>query len=192
MLFPVLFVSLSIFCGLAASQEASSNQMKRAGLLSLRVLMSVLLMGTLLAEPACAAARTGAAAQGKETPARRENPERAIANVVRQLQFDLEASSRMGVLSNIDSAKFEDYPRFEDMVERLTREDALRVFFRQANNNVQEDRAQTTLDAEMELIRKDSAAPPERRRQQIVIDFELTTRGWRIVNITPRDFFRPL
>ena len=155
-------------------------------------LLGVLLMGTLLVEPACAAARTGSAAQGKETPTRRENPERAIANVVRQLQFDLEASSRMGVLSNIDSAKFEDYPRFEDMVERLTREDALRVFFRQANSNVQEDRAQTTIDAEMELTRKDSAAQPERRRQQIVIDFELTQRGWRIVNITPRDFFRPL
>ena len=98
----------------------------------------------------------------------------------------------MGVLSSIDSAKFEDYPRFEDMIDRLTREDALRVFFRQANSSVRDDRAQTTIDAEMELTRKDSAAPPERRRQQIVIDFELTPRGWRIVNITPREFFRPL
>jgi len=162
--------------------------MKRTGLLSLTVLTGVLLM----ALPACAAARTGPAAQGQEAPARRENPERAVANVVRQLQFDLEASSRMGVLSSIDSAKFEDYPRFEDMIDRLTREDALRVFFRQANSSVREDRAQTTIDAEMELTRKDSAAPPQRRRQQIVIDFELTSRGWRIVNISPRDFFRPL
>lgn len=166
--------------------------MNRVRLASLSVLTGVLLTGTLLVEPACAAARTGPAAQEQEAPARRENPERAIANVVRQLQFDLEASSRMGVLSNIDSAKFEDYPRFEDMVDRLTREDAVRVFFRQTTNSVRDDRAQTIIDAEMELTRKDSAAPPERRRQQIVIDFELTTRGWRIVNITPRDFFRPL
>ena len=163
--------------------------MNRAGMVSLSVLTGMLLMGTV--EPACAAARTGPAAQ-QEAPARRENPERAIANVVRQLQFDLEASSRMGVLSNIDSAKFEDYPRFEDMVDRLTREDAVRVFFRQTTNSVQENRAQSIIDAEMELTRKDSAAPPQRRRQQIVIDFELTTRGWRIVNITPRDFFQPL
>jgi len=167
--------------------------MKRTGIVSLSVLPGAFLAGALLISlPACAAARTGAAAQGKETPTRRENPERAIANVVRQLQFDLEASSRMGVLSNIDSAKFEDYPRFEDMVERLTREDTLRVFFRRANNNIQEDRAQTTIDAEMELSRKDSAAPAQRRRQQIVVDFELTQRGWRIVNITPRNFFQPL
>ena len=162
--------------------------MNRVGLVSL----SVLTVALLVVLPACAAARTGSAAQGQEAPERRENPERAIANVVRQLQFDLEGSSRMGVLSHIDSAKFEDYPRFEDMVDRLTREDALRVYFRQATNSVREDRAQTIIDAEMELTRKDSAAPPERRRQQIVIDFELTTRGWRIVNITPRDFFRPL
>ena len=75
---------------------------------------------------------------------------------------------------------------------RLTREDALRVFFRQVNNSIKEDSAQTMIDAEMELTRKDSARQPERRRQQLVIDFERTSRGWKIVNITPRDFFRPL
>ncbi len=158
-----------------------------------QVLATCLLAGALLVvTPACAAGRFGSAAQEGEAPARREDPERAIANIVRQLQFDLEGSSRMGVLSNIDSAKFEDYSRFEDMIDRLTRENALRVYFRQATNSVQEDRAQAIIDAEMELTRKDSAVPLERRRQQIVIDFELTPRGWRIVNITPRDFFRPL
>ena len=78
------------------------------------------------------------------------------------------------------------------MIDRLTREDALRVFFRQVSNSVKETSAQTMIDAEMELTRKDSASPPERRRQQLVIDFERTSRGWKIVNITPRDFFRPL
>ena len=165
----------------------------RARLFSWSVLMDALLMGVLLmALSVSTAGQARAAVQEQEAPARREDPERAIANVVRQMQFDLEAASRMGILSNIDSAKFEDYPRFEDMIERLTREDTVRVFFRQANNNIQGDRAQTMIDAEMELTRKDSAAPPQRRRQQIVIDFERTERGWRIVNITPRDFFRPL
>jgi len=32
----------------------------------------------------------------------------------------------------------------------------------------------------------------QRRRQQLVIDFQWTRRGWRITNITPRDYFRPL
>ena len=162
--------------------------MKHARSLALTFLVGVLvfpLLGT-------AAGRARQAREGQERPARREDPQRAIANLIRSMQTDLEAASRRGILSNIDSAKFEDYPRFEDMIDRLTREDALRVFFRQVNNSIKEDAAQTVIDAEMELTRKDSATPPERRRQQLVIDFERTTRGWKIVNITPRDFFRPL
>ena len=57
---------------------------------------------------------------------------------------------------------------------------------------IQEDGAQTILDAEMEMTRKDSAGAPERRRQQLARDFERTNRGWKIINITPREFFRPL
>ena len=143
--------------------------------------------------PAGAAGRARQARGGQEKPpAKQEDPERAMTNVIRQMQMDLEAASRRGILGNIDSAKFEDYPRFEDMVDRLTREDALRVYFRQVSHTVKEDAAQMIIDAEMELTRKDSASQPERRRQQIVIDFARTARGWKIINITPRDFFRPL
>ena len=162
--------------------------MKHARLLTLAFLLGVLWLPL----PGTAAGRARQARGGQEAPARREDPQRAIGNVIRQMQTDLEAASRRGILSNIDSTKFEDYPRFEDTIERLTREDALRVFFRQVNNSLKEDSAQTMIDAEMELTRKDSATQPERRRQQLVIDFERTTRGWKIVNITPRDFFRPL
>ena len=162
--------------------------MKHARLLAMAFLLGVLLLPL----PAAAAGRARQARGGQEAPARRDDPERAISNVIRQIQMDLEAASRRGILSNIDSAKFQDYPRFEDMIDRLTREDALRVFFRQVSNSVKETSAQTTIDAEMELTRKDSASPPERRRQQLVIDFERTSRGWKIVNITPREFFRPL
>jgi len=108
------------------------------------------------------------------------------------MQLDMEGGSSRGVLSNIDNAKFDDYPRFEDLIEGLTRQDNLRVYFRQNNISIKEDSAQVILDAEMELSRKDSAAPPTRRSQQIVIDFESTSRGWKIINITPRDFFSPL
>jgi hypothetical protein len=133
-----------------------------------------------------------AAAQRGEQPAKQEDPARAIAQLVRDMQMDLEGSSSTGLLGKIDNAKFADYPRFQDMVERLTREDTLRVFFRQTTNSVNEDTAQTILDAEMEMTRKDSAVPAEHRKQQITIDLERTSRGWKITNITPRDFFQPL
>jgi hypothetical protein len=133
-----------------------------------------------------------ASAQRGEQPAKQEDPARAIAQLVRDMQMDLEGSSSTGVLSKIENAKFADYPGFQDMVERLTREDTLRVFFRQTTNSVKEDTAQTILDAEMEMTRKDSAVPAERRNQQITVDLERTSRGWKITNITPRDFFQPL
>jgi len=114
------------------------------------------------------------------------------SNLIRQMQMDLEAASSRGILSNIDSSKFDDYPRFQDMIERLARENILRVYFRQVSNSIQVDREQTILDAEMEMTRKDSDRAPQRRRQQLALDFERTSQGWKIINITPREFFRPL
>jgi hypothetical protein len=80
------------------------------------------------------------------------------------------------------------------MVERLMREDTLRVHFRTAFTAppTGQGKAQTTLDADMELTRKDGVGQLNRRKQQLVIEFEYTRRGWKIVNLTPRSFFQPL
>ena len=66
----------------------------------------------------------------KEEGGKKQDPERALTQLIRGMQADLESSSSRSFLSNIDSAKFDDYPRFEDMIERLGREDTLRVYFR--------------------------------------------------------------
>ena len=129
---------------------------------------------------------------GKEEGGKKQDPERALTQLIRGMQVDLESSSSNGFLSSIDSAKFDDYPRFQDMIERLTREDTLRVNFRQSSHSIHKSNAQTIVDADMEISRNNSAGQRDRRHQQIVIDFELTSRGWKIVNITPRDFFSPL
>lgn len=145
-----------------------------------------------LALPLKISAGTMQGKSGKEDGGKKQDPERALSNLIRGMQMDLEGGSSRGVLSAIDNAKFDDYPRFEDLIEGLAREDNLRVYFRQDSISIKADSAQVILDAEMELSRKDSNAPPTRRSQQIVIDFEATSRGWKIINITPRDFFSPL
>lgn len=119
---------------------------------------------------------------------------REVTRMLRDMQFALEGGSSRSFLNLIDSAKFDDYPRFEDAVERLMREDTIRAFFRQVTTspNAAEGKAQTIVDAEMELGRKDAAGQLQRRRQQLVLDFERTRRGWRIINITPRNYFDPL
>jgi len=131
---------------------------------------------------------------GGERPVEMKDLNREVSRIIRELQFALEGGSARSVLELVDSAKFDDYPRFEDMVERLTREDSIRAFFRQVHTapSLAEGKAQTILDAEMELSRKDGAGQLTRRRQQLVLDFEHSRRGWRIVNITPRDYFQPL
>ena len=139
---------------------------------------------------------SGYSADGQETDREQtaaiEEPAQAIARVIRQMKMNLEGSSSRGFLLNIHAAKFEDYPRFEEMIERLLREDVLRVYFRQVSNSIQQDISRTILDAELEITRKDSAGRLERRRGQITLHLERISEGWKITNITPRDFFRPL
>ena len=91
---------------------------------------------------------------------------REITRILRDLQFALEGGSARGFLSLIDSAKFDDYLRFEDMVERLMREDAIRAYFRQltSSSSPAEGKAQTVVEAEMELGRKDAAGQLQQRR----------------------------
>ena len=134
------------------------------------------------------------AGQKRQGPSEPKNAQREIARILRDLQFALEGGSAQGVLSLIDAAKFRDYARFQDTVERLLREDTLRVYFRQVSGSwsATETRARSRVDAEMQLARKDAVGQTGRRRQQVELQLERTQRGWRITNITPRAFFEPL
>lgn len=155
-------------------------------------LLAILVAAVATAQPCFVSASGMQKKAGKQKESKEQDPERAIANLVQGMQLDLESSSSGGFLSKLDPAKFKDYARFEEMIEQLTGEDTLRVYFRQDSTSVKGDTVQTLIDAEMEMTRKDAATPPERRRRQLVIDFERTSRGWRIINLAPRDFFQPL
>ena len=122
-----------------------------------------------------------------------KDAQRDLARILRDMQMALEGSSPRSFLGYVDSTKFDDYPRFEDMVERLLREDTIRAYFRTVfNTPPKQNKAQMMVDGEMEVGRKDGVGQLQRRKQQLVIDFEYTRRGWKIVNITPRDYFQPL
>lgn len=125
-----------------------------------------------------------------------KNTERDLNRLVKDLQFALEGGSSRGFLNYFDSAKFDDYPRFEDMVERLMRQDSLRVNFRTAFSAPPSGQApgksQMTIDGDMEVARKDAVGQVTRRRMQLVVEFQYTKRGWRITNLTPRNYFEPL
>ena len=133
--------------------------------------------------------------QGSDEPLPEpKDSERQLSRLVRDLQFALEGGSARSFLENFNSGKFDDYPRFEDMVERLMREDTIRVHFRTVFTAPPsgQGKAQMALDGDMELGRKDGAGQLTRRRQQVVVEFEYTRRCWKIINLTPRDYFQPL
>jgi hypothetical protein len=128
--------------------------------------------------------------EGSSQPA---DLDRGIARLLRDLQFALEGGSAHGVLSLIDSAKFEDYRRFEDRIERLVRQNTIRAYFAQVSSEwlAQERKVRSVLEAELELARKDGASQVVRRRKQLVLELERGRRGWRITRLTPPAFFDP-
>jgi len=128
--------------------------------------------------------------EGSSQPA---DLDRGIARLLRDLQFALEGGSAHGVLSLIDPAKFEDYRRFEDRIERLLRQNTVRAYFAQVSSAwlAAEAKVRSTVDAELELARKDAAGQVVHRRKQLVLELERTRRGWRITRLTPPAFFDP-
>jgi hypothetical protein len=122
-----------------------------------------------------------------------KDSEKQLTRLSRDLQYALESGSHRQFLGFLNDAKFDDYPHFEDTIERLMREDSIRANFRSAFSTPPsgQGKAQMAIDVDMELARKDGVGQLVRRKQQLVIDWEYTRRGWKIVNITPRAFFNP-
>jgi len=175
----------------------------------------------LLAGPGCAAARVpNAQSQDKQStekkdkekkkkkkkktqsteaaPGAEESPEavardrRAISRVLRDLGDGFEGKSARRVAENINDEKFDDFPRFEDLVTQFLQSSGeMRVFFREASGEVKGDRATLIVDAEMVYSLKSNPTREQRRKERVQFDFIRSKKGWKIYEITPRQFFGP-
>lgn len=172
----------------------------------------------LLAGPACATARIqDSQSQQKQSsdekdkkkkkkkpasveavPGAGESPEaiarerKAVSRVLRDFGDGFEGKSPRRVTENINGEKFDDFPRFEDLVtEFLKASGEMRVFLREASGEVKGDHATLTVDAEMVFSLKSNPTKEQRRKQRIQFDFIRTHKGWKIYEITPRQFFEP-
>lgn len=116
--------------------------------------------------------------------------------LIRDLQFALEGGSSRSFLNLIDAERFNDYPRFESMIERLLRENTIRMHtgmsFMTPPATPSASIAQMVVDVEMELGRKDDESSLVRRSQQLTINFDYTKKGWKIVSLGPWGLFAPL
>ena len=132
----------------------------------------------------------------KDEPSPGESPDaaagarRTISRVLRDFGDGFEGHSPRRVTEMLDE-RFEDLPRFEDAVTQfLERASEMRINFRESTNEVKGDHATVIVDAEMIFTDKAKPTQDQRRRQRIQFDFVYSDKkGWKIFEITPRDFF---
>lgn len=113
-----------------------------------------------------------------------------VASVVmRRLSDALEGHNRRLMLSLFDVDKMDDYPGFEGQI--------IAFFDHYASFRAHIRIVQTTTEGETGLILSDiemeslpaGEAPPARKHDQLRFELKRGNKGWRIVNLTPRDFF---
>lgn len=130
--------------------------------------------------------------EGTEPAGSEADVRRALTQTLRAFVNGYEGQSPRSALENLSSDRFYDYPRFEDGVEEFLRSTGeLRIFTRQVNVQVKEDRAVMIVDAEMQFSPRSDPSRQQRRSTQITFDFQRTPKGWKITEINPRNFFLP-
>ncbi len=116
---------------------------------------------------------------------------RALSQVLRDFGDGFEGSSPRRVMENLDE-NFDDLPHFEGQVtEFLKQNGELRIWLREASGEVKGDRATLIVNAEMAYSTKATPARTQNRKERIQFDFIRTKKGWKIYEITPRQFFEP-
>ncbi len=115
----------------------------------------------------------------------------AVSRVLQDFQDGFEGRSPRRVTENLHE-RFEDLPRFEDAVTEFLRQSGeMRLFLREASGEVKGDHATLIVDGEMVFTAKDRPGQEQRRRERIQFDFVYTGKGWKIYEISPRQFFTP-
>lgn len=136
--------------------------------------------------------------QGEPSPGSEDSPDnvagaqRAIKGVLGDFQDGFEGHSSRRVTGALDE-RFEDFPRFEDAVTQfLERTSEMRINFRESTTEVKGDHATVIVDADMVFTDKAKPTQDQHRRQRIQFDFVYNPKkGWKIFEITPRQFFEP-
>jgi hypothetical protein len=128
----------------------------------------------------------------EDSPDNVAGAKRVIKRTLGDFQDGFEGKSPRRVTEILDE-RFEDLPRFEDAVTQfLERTSEMRINFRESTTEIKGDHATVIVDAEMIFTDKARPTQDQRRRQRIQFDFVYSPKkGWKIFEITPRNFFEP-
>ncbi len=131
-------------------------------------------------------------APGDDSPDNVAAIKRVIKRGINDFQDGFEGHSPRRVTDMLDE-KFEDLPRFEDAVTQfLERTSEMRMNFRESTTEIKGDHAIVIVDAEMIYTDKAKPTQDQRRKERVQFDFVYNPKkGWKIFEITPRQFFEP-
>lgn len=116
--------------------------------------------------------------------------EAVAKDVLQQLTDGLEGHSERLMLSAFDDNKMDGYLNFEDQIEAFfQRYDSFRVHFRIDQATTEGDKGVVLVDIEMEEIPRSGNAQPVRKQDQMRFEMERGKKGWKIVDLRPRNFF---
>src|SRR5262249_33100606 len=131
-------------------------------------------------------------APGDDSPDNISAIKRVIKRGINNFKDGFEGHSPRRVTDMLDD-KFEDLPRFEDAVTQfLERTSEMRMNFRESTTEIKGDHAIVIVDAEMIYTDKAKPTQDQRRKERVQFDFVYNPKkGWKIFEITPRQFFEP-
>ncbi len=93
-------------------------------------------------------------------------------------------------LSAFDAAHFSNYPLFADRIAAsLNRSDSVRVYYRVSDAAEENGSGTAAVEFQLERTVRSSGSLPVRKRSVLRFECLRGEKGWRIVNLEPRDFF---
>jgi hypothetical protein len=115
----------------------------------------------------------------------------AVANnVLNDLRDGLEGHAQRLMLSAFDADKMDGYLEFEDQIAAFfNKYESFSVYFRIAQSATEGPKGVVLVDIQLEEIPRGATSPPVRKNGQMRFELERGRKGWKIVDLNPRNFF---
>jgi hypothetical protein len=128
-------------------------------------------------------------AAGRGEPAEEFSNEVA-SRLLGQVTQGFVTNNANGVLGAFDAGRMRNYGEFRDRIQALfANYESFRAAYRLRQSWPEGERGVVIVDFELEGQPLEEGAPPLRRNAQLRFEFVHGRNGWKIVEVTPREFF---
>ena len=143
---------------------------------------------------ACSILLASAAPRQESTGTEDAPPDAFAANqieqkLLNQIRDGLQAHNSRKMLVGFDREGMQGYLAFQDQVEEFFAQyESFRVSIRLEGSSFEQDKGTATAIFKLEGVPR-SGGPAMRREAELTLEFSRTGSGWKIRDVSPRDFF---